>query len=307
VQPIFGRAILGGVAGTCLLVVAVAAQQPRFRAGVDLVNVGVMVLDKHGNFVTKLSADKFEVLEEGQKQTIRFFSRGGTDTDAPNLHLGLLFDTSGSMTDDIELARTAAVKFLKGLHEAEDVTLVDFDTEVRVARYGQSDFPRLVERIRQRKPDGWTALYDALDGRKVLVLYTDGGDTRSAVSFNDTLGMLRTSDVTVYVIGFLEHQPPSLKNEQKMQLQQIAEITGGQAFFPMSTKALDRIYENVAAQIRAQYSLGFTSSNTRQDGTWRRLEVRLVGGDLQGLKVRSRTGYFAPLRQTADGRPPSDR
>ena len=283
-----------------------AAQQGRYRSGIELVNVGVMVFDKRGNFITDLKEGDFELFEEGQRQEVVFFSRGDTGSEAQNLRLGLLFDTSGSMTDDIRFARTAAIKFLNGLPEAEDITLVDFDTEVRVARYGQNDFPRLVERIRGRKPDGWTALYDALgiyldgadelDGRKVLVIYTDGGDTRSAITFSDSLEMLRASDVTVYAIGFLEHQSASMRNEQKMRLQQLTEITGGQAFFPTSTRVLDQVYERVLAQIRAQYSLGFTSTNSRKDGTWRRVEVRLTGAHLQNLKVRARKGYFAPLR-----------
>lgn len=317
VRPIIRRTIISGVVGVIGLAAGVAAQQgATFRSGVELVNVGVMVLDRRGNFVTDLAADNFELFEEGAKQPVSFFSRADADTDARHLRLGLLFDTSGSMVEDIEFARTAAIKFLKRLHEAEDVTLVDFDTEVRVARYGQNDFPRLVERIRQRKPDGWTALFDALgiyldgaddlDGRKVLVLYTDGGDTRSAVGFADALEMLRASDVTVYAIGFLEHQSQSSRIEQKMQLQQLAEMTGGQAFFPMSTKMLDEIYEKVAAQIRAQYSLGFTSTNQRKDGTWRRLEVRLSGAAAdKGLKVRARKGYYAPLRQATTAGPAS--
>ena len=178
--PVFGRAWVVGLAGAVVTVAGLAAQTQTFRSGVELVNVGVMVLDRKGNFVRDLAPDNFELYEEGRKQDVSFFSRGDADADAQQLRLGLLFDTSGSMGDDIELARTAAVKFIKGLHEALDVTLVDFDTEVRVARYGQNDFPRLVERIRARKPDGWTALYDALgiyldgaddeDGRKVLVL-----------------------------------------------------------------------------------------------------------------------------------------
>ena len=107
--------------------------------------------------------------------------------------------------------------------------------------------------------------------------------------------------MTVYVVGFLEHQPSSIKSEQKMQLQQIAAITGGQAFFPTSTHALNDIYDAVAAQIRAQYSLGFSPSDTRNDGRWRQLQVRLAGSpQLQELRVRSRQGYYAPLRQ-ADG------
>jgi VWFA-related protein len=118
--------------------------------------------------------------------------------------------------------------------------------------------------------------------------------------FTDALEMLRAADVTVYAIGFLQHQAQSARLEQQMQLQQMAEVTGGQAFFPMSTKQLDDIYEKVAAQIRAQYSLGFTSLNASKDGTWRRLEVRLAGPAAQlGLKVRARKGYYAPLRQAA--------
>jgi Ca-activated chloride channel family protein len=287
----------------------VHAQQSRFTSGIDLVSVGVTVLDKQGDFVTDLTPENFELYEEGQKQEVSFFTRGDAEADAKRLHLGLLFDTSGSMNDDIQFARSAAIRFLNTLSEAEDITLVDFDTEVRSARYSQADFPRLVERIRSRKPDGWTALYDALgtyldgaqdlDGRKVLVLYTDGGDTRSAVTFSDAMAMLRTVDVTLYVVGFLENQPQSLRNGQRMQLMQMAETTGGQAFFPTSRKMLDDMYAKVAAQIRAQYSLGFTSSNSRPDGKWRRLEVRLVGDAPDGSKVRCRPGYFAPLRQDA--------
>src|SRR4030095_4805398 len=108
---------------------------------------------------------------------------------------GLMLDASGSMAADLKLARSAAIRFLNLLPDAQDVTLVDFDTQVRITKYPQRDFPRLIERIRQRKPDGWTALYDALgtyldgadsqEGRKVLVMYTDGADSRSALSFPD--------------------------------------------------------------------------------------------------------------------------
>ena len=125
------------------------------------------------------------------------------------------------MGEDIKLARSAAVRFLNTLSDAVDMTLVDFDTEVRVAKYGQQDFPRMVERIRSRKPDGWTAMYDALgvyldgaaenDGRTILVLYTDGGDTRSAIAFGDVMTLVRASDVTIYAVGFLEHQSSSAR------------------------------------------------------------------------------------------------
>src|SRR4029450_13751179 len=137
-----------------------------------------------------------EIFEDGKKQTIEYFARGDEAT-GPELHIGLLFDTSGSMDADIKLSRSAAVKFLNTLSDAKDMTLVDFDTEVRVARYGQKDYPRMGERIRARQPDGYTALYGAMgvyldgssedEGRTILVLYTDGGDTRSTLGFGDLM------------------------------------------------------------------------------------------------------------------------
>ena len=118
------------------------------------------------------------------------------------MHLGLLLDVSESMGDDIGFTRTAAIKFLNTLTDAVDITVVDFDTQVRVGRYGQSDFARLVERIRQQKTQsGNTALYDAIgvyldgaagqNGRKIMLLYTDGGDTRSAMRFSELLDCSR--------------------------------------------------------------------------------------------------------------------
>jgi Ca-activated chloride channel family protein len=137
-----------------------------------------------------------------------------------------------------------------------------------------------------------------MDGRKVLVLYSDGGDTRSAQTFADIMSMLRVSDVIVYTVGFLEHQPTFVKNEQKMRLQQIADVTGGEAFFPTSLKALDTVFGRIVSQVRAQYSLGFVSTDSRQDGTWRRIDIRLTAPHLQSLRVRARKGYYAPLKET---------
>ncbi|MGH9348387.1 MAG: VWA domain-containing protein [Vicinamibacterales bacterium] len=280
------------------------AQQPTFRAGVDLVSFGVTVTDRRGNFISDLTADDFEVLEEGSRQALKVFARGD-QADALDMHVGLLFDTSGSMGEDLKLSRSAAIKFLNTLHEAKDMTLVDFDTEVRVAKYGQADFPRMVERIRNRKPDGWTALYDALGvyldgatedtGRTILVLYTDGGDTRSAIGFGDVMTLVKASDVTIYAVGFLDHQPSSVKAEQRMRLQQIVDATGGQAFFPMSMKEIDAAYDKIVAQIRAQYSLGYASSNTTMDGQWRRVEIKVKRPD---VRLQSRKGYFAPYKES---------
>jgi Ca-activated chloride channel family protein len=290
-----------------VLSVATINAQPVFRSGIDLVNFGVTVADKKGNLIADLSEGDFEILEEGKKQQIRYFVRGDVQSNsAPPLHLGLLFDTSGSMDADIKFSRSAAIKFLNSLPDAKDITLVDFDTEVRVARYGQADFARLIERIRMRKPDGWTALYDALgvfldgatslDGQKILVLYTDGGDTRSHTTFVEMVNLLKASDVTVYAIGFLENQSSSVRNEQRMRLQQIAELTGGQAHFPMSIKELDKFYDKVLQEIRARYSFGYLSTDARTDGAWRDVEIKIVRPDAKSLRIRARKGYFAPYK-----------
>ena len=286
-------------------ITSLGAQTPTFRTGIDLATFGVTVVDRKGEYLTNLSLEDFEILEDGQKQAIKYFARGTDIENGPEMHVGLLFDTSGSMTDDIKLSRSAAVKFLNTLNEAKDMTLVDFDTEVRVAKYGQKDFPRMVERIRGRTPDGETALYDAMgvyldgasddEGRKILVLYTDGGDTHSTISFGDLMTLIRASDVTVYSVGFLEHSRGRI--EERAHLQQIAEATGGQAFFPTTMKDIEASYDKVVAQIRAQYSLAYTSSNTKQDGAWRKVEIRVTRPDLKGSKILARRGYFAPYQE----------
>jgi VWFA-related protein len=223
------------------------------------------------------------------------------------MHLGLLLDVSGSMADDLAFTKTAAIKFLNMLTDAVDVTVMDFDTEVRAARFSQAEFARLIERIRQKKVSGDTAIYDAIgvyldgaaaqDGRKVMLLYTDGGDTRSSLPFHELLDLLKASDVTMYVIGELEHQPASIKNQQRMTMLQMAELTGGQAFFPASVTQLDEVYEKVLAEIRAQYTIGYLSSNPKTDGAWRKVEIKVTRKDDRGLRVRARKGYFGPYRR----------
>lgn len=281
-----------------------SAQQPTFRAETELVTFGVTVSDRDGAFITDLTAGDFEVIEDGRPQTIKYFARADDADTAPEMHIGLLFDTSGSMGADIQLARSAAIKFLNTLTEARDITLVDFDTEVRVSKYGQQDFPRLVERIRNRKPEGFTAMYDALalylqgaeldDGRKILVLFTDGGDTRSTLTFTDAMTLLRASDATVYTVGFLENQPQSVRGQQRLRLTQIAADAGGEAFFPLSMKQVELAYDKILAQIRAQYSLGYVSDASSRDGRWRKVEIRVRRPGLKDLRIQARKGYFAP-------------
>ena len=278
------------------LVLTGAAQ---FRSGVDLVSFVVVASDKKG-LVAGLTKEDFTILEEGKPQAIQFFAQGDVSARMP-LRLGLLLDVSGSMGMDIALSRSAAIKFMNAVEHAKDVTLVDFDTEVRLARYGQDDFPRLIERIRSRKPDGWTALYDAMgvylngmameEGQKVLVLYSDGGDTRSRMSIGQIIDLLKWIDVTVYAIGFIEHQG-SGRMEQRMRLEQLASATGGQAFFPGSREQLDEMYDKILAELNGRYTLGYISNSTAKPG-FRKVEVKVTNPAYRNIRIRTRDGYYA--------------
>ena len=305
-----------GKAATTLMVLAVvvatapsAAQQPVFRGGIDLVNFGVFVTDKTGTPLSGLKAEDFEVIEDGTRQTVQYFA-GGDPEDAPPLHLGFMIDMSGSMADDMKDIRTAAIRFLDNVKHVRDITVVDFDTEVRVARFDGDD-PRLVEHLRRRKPDGYTALYDAIgvylggassqNGDKILVMYTDGEDTRSAMNQGDLLDMLKASDVTLYAIGYLARGGSNRMNLQQT-LHRLAAATGGQAFFPTSLKDLDKMYEKILGEIASRYSIGYLSTNKKHDGTWRDVKVRILRDGLKDVKIRTRSGYYAPFKASAAGR-----
>src|SRR5688572_30807947 len=279
-------------------------QQPVFRAGVDLVHFGIVVTDKYGSPITGLKAEDFEVIEEGTTQKITQFA-GGDPANAPPLQLGFMIDLSGSMAQDIRDVRSAAIKFLDAVERVEEITVVDFDTEIRIAQF-ESDDPRLVEYIRARKPEGaWTALYDTIcvylnkaasqTGDKILVMYTDGGDTRSAINQGDLIDLLKSSDVTVYSIGYLEHQGSARHNQQQV-LHRLSATTGGQAFFPSRLKEVDKMYEKILGEIAARYSVGYVSSNAKMDGRWRDVKIRILRPDLKDAKLRTRGGYFAPYK-----------
>ena len=281
--------------------------QPVFRSGVDLVQLGVTVVGQDGQVVSGLRAEDFVIQEEGREQGIAYFSRGlDSDLETMPFHLGVLFDTSGSMDRDVGFAKTAAIKFLRSLDFAVDMTLVDFDTEVRVSRYGQLDFPRLVERLRGQETGGMTALYDALgvyldgaftqDGRKILLLYSDGVDTQSRLRRSELLDLVRASDVTVYAIGFQTQRRPAERMKERLRLEEIVQLTGGRCYFPDSLDELDEIYTQIRNELAARYSLGYVSTDTTSDGAWRRVNVRFADSrpDLKGARIRAREGYFAP-------------
>jgi Ca-activated chloride channel family protein len=297
--------VLAIVAMIAVTVVAAPSQlepqAPLFRERIDLVNVGVTVAGKKHQLVTDLLAHDFAVYEDDRPQQISAFASGAETL--PTLHIGVLLDVSGSQQFDLGFTQTGVIKFLASLPDAVDITFVDFSSRVRSARYAQSEFPLLVDHVRALRADGQTALYDAIglyldaareqDGRKVMVLYSDGADTSSRLNLGKVMKMLKASDVTVYAIGSFGNLPISMQFPQRGQLANIAEATGGTAFFPFSVKDLDRIYQQVIGEVRAQYTIGYVSTNEKADGAWRKVKVKITRADAKGLRVRARKGYYA--------------
>jgi Ca-activated chloride channel family protein len=290
-----------GVAVCC----STAAAEFSYRSGVEVAAFAVTVLNRNGEAVADLGREDFEVREDGVVQPVTYFSAGTAEGAVP-LHLGLLFDTSESMQKELTFSRNAAIRFLNTFPRALDFTLVEFDDDVRAARFSQAEFPRLVERIRSRKARGRTSLYDAMTiylgsaydqtGRKVLVLYTDGGDTSSSRTWDETIRLLRASDVTVYSVGFVANARGSERLMLQSKLMEIARVTGGKAAFPGSMKELEPVYDAIADEIHAQYLVGYVPTNPARDGKWRKVEIKLRKPPSERLQVRSRDGYFGPVK-----------
>jgi len=282
----------------------VERQDPTFQGRVDLVNVGVTVAGKKQQVVTDLGIQDFAVYEDGKPQQISAFATGAETV--PMLHVGVLLDVSLSQLPQLGFTQAAVIKFMTSLHDAIDMTFIEFASQVSGASYTQDEFPLLVQRVRGLRANGETALYDAIgryleiaggqDGRKDMVVYTDGADSCSRLSLDKLMKMLKASDVTVYAIGAFGLESISLTFPQRAQLSIMAEATGGTAFFPISVKELDGIYAQVLGEVRAQYTVGYVSTNEKADGSWRKVEIKVTRPDGKKLKVRARKGYFAPSK-----------
>jgi Ca-activated chloride channel family protein len=296
------------------------AVPPVFPMDVDVTNVTVTVLDAAGRLVTDLSRTDFMVLEDGQLQDVVVFgnalegttiddaSAGTPPRDVMTLDLGLLLDTSGSMLKELKLSKEAAVRFLDTVPRARELYTVFFDEEIRLSRYDSEVQQGLFERIAELKGGGDTALHDAIatyisrvqgaPGRKTLVIFSDGEDTRSSLGLNGLFEVIRSSSVTIYPIRFTGGFSPGSSRALKARafLQQIAEMTGGQVLTPHSSRELGAIYQRILSELGAQYVLGFLSTNPRHDGKFRKLNVAVKR---PGLKIRHRRGYYAPVRPAA--------
>jgi VWFA-related protein len=271
------------------------------------------VTDEEGKFVTDLVADDFTVLEDGVRQEIRLFASGLKESWVglpPDLKdelsgrqvVGLMLDASGSMEDDMRLVREAALKFLINLPKTENLFVMDFDENIRISQYSTDDQRQITERIDEVEASGWTALYDAvgtflerlyaLDGRKTLVVFSDGVDSRSTLSMGEVMDMVKLSDVTIHTIHFGASQSRSSRAfEEGRFLRQMSAETGGSYAFGDNLRQLDELYDKLLEELFSQYTLGYVSTNTKENGKYRKIEVKVKRED---VKVRARKGYYGP-------------
>jgi len=312
-RPSFGpsaRRIVGSTLVAALVALSSAAgdrpgPEPIFPTQLEEVHLTVTVRDAAGRLVSNLKPDDFTVLENGRPQHVQLFGRAVEpgQEEALALDLGLLMDTSGSMLAQLKLSQEAAVRFLESIPRARDLVTIFFDDDIRLSRYNSENQQGLFERIAEAKGGGDTALYDAISvylsrvqdasGRKVLVMFTDGEDTRSALGLGEVLQLIRSSGVIIYPIAFTAGFPPGSARalHSKSVLEQMAELTGGAVFTPRSSKDLSAIYARILQELQSQYVLGYVSDDPSRDGKFRRLKVDVPG---KGLRVRHRAGYFAP-------------
>ncbi|MCL6481642.1 MAG: VWA domain-containing protein [Firmicutes bacterium] len=292
-----------------------SAQEPQepIRVETRLVNLFVTVRDRNRRIVTDLTAKDFRVFEDGQEQKIEFFSR---ELSLP-ITLGLLLDASISVERILEGEKQAAMRFLERVLRRGDLAMViSFDVNVDLLSDFTDSLPQLESAIQRVQinaplPGGpvprsgplGTCLYDAIwlaceeklrreAGRKALLILSDAVDAGSRVRLEQALEAAQRSDTVIHFVviadpGFYGFGGPNGAGVAR----RLAEQTGGRAIFLRDEKQLDEAFEQIAQELRQQYTLGYYSSNTRRDGAFRRVEVRV---NRSGLKALTRKGYYAP-------------
>ncbi len=272
---------------------------PGYRVDVDTVVVRVAVTDPLNRYVVGLDKEHFRIYEDKIEQDISHFSN-----DKSPVSVGVIFDVSGSMGDNVFSARNSVGRFLKKGDPGDEYFLVTFNDNARLVQ----DFTPRDENIQTEvsisNPKGRTALYDAVylglekiqgarHDKKALIIITDGEDNSSRYSFTEVRDFAKESDVQIYVIG----ERGEIGFGRGI-ITEIVKLTGGRAFFPNSFKQLDYFCDLIHTELRNQYLLSYISSNRNFNGKWRKIKVRLDAPEgLPKLKVRSRKGYFVPQKQ----------
>jgi Ca-activated chloride channel homolog len=301
------RRILGT---TALILLALAAapaagqRGQRFRAGVDVVSLNITVVDGTNRLIRDLEQADFEVFEDGASQEISFFSK----TQSP-IALALLLDTSASMEDRLQTAQEAAIGFVQRMRPEDVAEVVDFDSRVEIRQQFTPDKEALEKAIRTTAAGGSTALHHAIYislkelkkiratspeeiRRQAIVVLSDGEDTSSILSYEDVLDQAKRSETAIYSIGLRPKDNGSRGfKEAEFVLKQLAYETGGRAWFPEHVGQLAGVYEQIATELASQYTIGYASKNSRRDGAWRRIVVRVKR---ENVTARTKQGYYAP-------------
>ena len=283
---------------------AAGQKEQRFRAGVEVVSLNVTVVDGASRLIRDLEQPDFEVFEDGSNQEISFFSK----TQSP-IALALLIDSSASMEDRLQTAQEAAIGFVQRLRTEDVAEIVDFDSRVEIRQTFTNDKAALEKAIRDTAAGGSTALHHAIYislkelrkirassaeeiRRQAIVVLSDGEDTSSILSYEDVLDQAKRSETAIYTIGLRPKDNGSRGfKEAEFVLKQLAFETGGRAWFPEQVGQLAGVYDQIASELASQYTLGYASKNSRRDGAWRRIVVRVKR---EGVTARTKQGYYAP-------------
>jgi Ca-activated chloride channel family protein len=280
-----------------------ARQRPSFRSTIDLVMLNVTVTGPGGRYVADLSADDFQVMEDGRAQDVAYFSPANVP-----LSVSLVLDTSSSMDEEMPLSKQAAMDFIARLRPGDIAEVVSFDSKVEVLQPLTSDRALLEGAIQRMRAGGSTALYNGVyivlrqleklkpqSGddvrRQVIVVLSDGEDTSSLVTFEHLMDSAKRSQTVIYTVGLgLEEPTRVTRSDGEFGLRQLAQETGGRLFLPKRSTDLVDVYTQIANELSNQYIVGYLSSNARADGAWRRIAVRVLRPNLQ---ARTRAGYYA--------------
>jgi len=272
------------------------------RARVNEVNVLFIATDKHGKFVRDLTQQDFTILDDHKPpQSIVNFRR---ETDLP-LHLGLLIDVSGSVDSRFDFEQTAATSFLEHTLRAgfDKAFIVGFNNHSQMAQDFTDNVQLLAAGVHKLHDGGGTALYDAVYRackekflkdrsdrplRKAIIVVSDGEDNQSEVTKAQAIEMAQRAEVIIYAIST---DDSGLVMRGDRVLEQLAEATGGRAFFPFKMKDITHSYAAIEDELRSQYVVSYKPADFDADGRYRTIEISSLKKDLQ---VRARKGYFAP-------------
>jgi len=278
-------------------------QESTIKVGVNLVVLHTTVIDDRGRFADGLRTENFRVFEDKVEQKLSVFKR----EDIP-VSMGLVIDNSGSMRDKRPRVNEAAVTLVQASNPSDEAFVVNFNDDyyLDLDKDFTSSIPELKEALERIDARGSTALYDAIIGsldhlkkahkdKHVLLIVTDGEDNTSRNSLEKTIKEIQKTDAVIYTIGLLSEEKGKAKAKAKKALKEIADASGGLAYFPENVEDVHNICDQVAHDIRNQYVLGYYPTNLRADGTYRAVSVEVIPPHGRGkLVARTRNGYYAP-------------